>query len=235
MEMKREDYQAIVDDLKQEYGDFTLPENKDRLLEMLEERFRPVARNYFSTCDMEGDKIYLWIWSDNWDSPNLRNISSMKFLHCFGFQISHEFDGEYDSSDIDPFDLEDYERQEEIVERGRQVFGTDMYPTLSDFAGRQVECNYRGASQLGDLITTATRWDVTSLSECPLVAVHRFFNFYSARSRVNSLDNLQRTTVLYENYGAVAYNGWSGPLFAYELLPKRKQAALNYPSGITLK
>lgn len=231
MEMKREDYQAIVDDLKRDYGDFTLPENKDRLLEMLEERFRPVARNYFSTCDMEGDKIYLWIWSDNWDSPNLRNISSMKFLHCFGFQISHEFDGEYDSSDIDPFDLEDYERQEEIVERGRQVFGTDMYPTLSDFAGRQVECNYRGASQLGDLITTATRWEVTSPSQCPLVAVHRFYNFYSAMGRVNSLDNIYRTHVLYENYGAVAWNGWSGPLFAYELLPKRKQAALNYPKG----
>ena len=236
MEMKREDYQAIVDDLKQEYGDFTLSENRDRLLEMLEERFRPVSRNYFSTCDMEGDKIYLWIWSDNWDSPNLRNIQSMKFFHCFGFQISHEFGvGGYDSSDIDPFDLEDYERQEEIVERGRQVFGTDMYPTLSDFAGRQVECNYRGASQLGDLIATATGWDFTSSTECPLIAVHRFFNFYSARGRVSSLDSIQRSHVLYENYGAVAWNGWSGPLFAYELLPKRKQAALNYPRGITLK
>ena len=46
----------------------------------------------------------------------------MKFLHCFGFQISHE-DGEYDSSNIDPFfDLEDYERQEEIVERRETSF-----------------------------------------------------------------------------------------------------------------
>ena len=232
MEMTLEDYQAIVDDLKQDYGDFTLSKNHDRLLEMLEERFRPVSRNYFSTCDMEGDKIYLWIWSDNFEAPNLRNIQSMKFFHCFGFQISHE-DGEYDSSNIDPFfDLEDYERQEEIVERGRQVFGTDMYPTLSDFAGSQVECNYRGASKLGDLITTATTWDVTSPLECPLVAVHRFFNFYSARGE---RDDIYRTHVLYDNYGAVAWNGWSGPLFIYELLPKRKQVALNYPRGITLK
>lgn len=231
MEMKREDYQAIVDDLKQEYGDFTLPENQDRFLEMLEERFRPVARNYFSTCDIEGDKIYLWIWSDNWDSPNLRKIASMKLFHCFGFQISHEFDGEYDDFDDD---FEDYERQEEVVERGRQVFGTDMYLTLSDFAGSQLECNYRGASQLGDLITTATGWDINT-TECPLVGVHRFYNFYSARGLVNSLDNIERTHVLYENYGEVAWNGWSSPLFAYELLPQRKQAALNYPRGITLK
>ena len=233
MEMKREDYQAIVDDLKQEYGDFTLSENRDRLLEMLEERFRPVSRNYFGTCDMEGDKIYLWIWSDNWDSPNLRNIQSMKFFHCFGFQIGTEDDVE----EYDDFWIEENIGlpQVEVINRGRQVFGTDMYPTLSDFAGRQVECNYRGASQLGDLITTATGWDFTSSTECPLIAVHRFFNFYSARGRVSSLDSIQRSHVLYENYGAVAWNGWSGPLFAYELLPKRKQSALNYPRGITLK
>jgi len=233
MEMKREDYQAIVDDLKQEYGDFTLPENQDRLLEMLEERFQPVARNYFSTCDMEGDKIYLWIWSDNDDAPNLRNIQSMKFFHCFGFQIGIEDDVE----DYDDVWIEENigRPQVEVINRGKQFFGTDMYSTLSDFAGRQVECNYRGASQLGDLIATATGWDINSYAECPLIAVHRFFNFYSGRSRVNSLDNIQRTHVLYENYSAVAWNGWSGPLFVYELLPKRKKAALNYPLGITLK
>ncbi len=221
MEMTREDYRAIVDDLKQEYGDFTQPENHDGLLQMLEERCRPVARNYFSTCDMEGDKIYLWIWSENWDAPNLRNVSTMKFLHCFGFSVDVE-------EEMYPEDYE-FEIQQEVLERARQVFGTDMYPTLSDFAGRQVECNYQGARQLGDLITTATGWDVTSPADCPLVASHRFYNFYSAKRSFNLLDNIQKTTVLYESFGNAAYNGWSGPLFVYELLPRRKLPALNYP------
>ena len=221
--MKHKDYRAIVDDLKQEYGDFTQPENHDGLLKMLEERFRPVARNYFSACDLEADKIYLWIWSENWDAPNLRNVSTMKFLHCFGFSVN--------VADDDWQEWEDFEVeiQQEVLERARQVFGTDMYPTLSDFAGRQVECNYQGARQLGDLITTATGWDVTSPADCPLVASHRFYNFYSAKREFNSLDNIQKTTVLYESFGKAAYNGWSGPLFAYELLPRRKLTALNYP------
>jgi len=228
MEMKREDYRAIVEELKRDYGDFTRPDNHDSLLKMLEERFQPVSRNFFSTCDMETDKIYLWIWSENWDSPNLRKIQSMKFLHCFGFLIDVE-DGD------EMYDDEEVEIQQEVLERARQVFGTDTYPTLSDFLGSQVKCNYLGATELGQLITTATGWDIVSPVECPLVAVHQFFNFYTARGWANTLDNIQKTTVIYDNYGAAAWNGWSGPLFAYELLPKRKTASLNYPHGITLK
>ena len=234
MKMTQEDYQAIVDDLKREYGDFTQPENYDNLLKMLEERFHPVATNYLSTCDIEGDKIYLWITSERWGSPTLRQIQSMKFLHCFGFEFAHEYENyEYDE--------EEWEQTEVWIERGREFYGTEPYPTLSNFArfwhGFDVTCNSPGAKQLGDVIQKNTGW-YPPVGNCPLTVVMRFYEFSSSpiyTRRTPRLQSVEHVPVLYDDYGEVKWNGWSSPVFVYELLSKRRQASLNYPFGITLK
>ena len=239
MKMTQEHYQAIVEDLKLEYGDFTQPENYDNLLKMLEERFHPVATNYLSTCDIEADKIYLWISSENWGSPTLRHIKSMKFLHGFGFEFAHEYEWEDDELDWD--DAEEWERTQAWIERGREFYGTEPYPTLSDFAqfwhGFDVTCNSKGAKQLGDVIRKNTGW-YPPVGSCPLTVVMRFYDFFSNQiyaRQIPVLQSVERVPVLYDDYGDVKWNGWSSPVFVYELLSKRRQPSLNYPFGITLK
>lgn len=238
MEMTQEDYQAIVEELKREYGDFTQPENYDNLLKMLDERFHPVATNYLSTCDIEGDKIYLWITSERWGSPTLRQVQSMKFLHCFGFEFAHEYE---DYSDYDWEEEGEWEQIELWIERGREFYGTEPYPTLSNFArfwhGFDVTCNSMGSKQLGDVIRKNTGWHPFT-GACPLTVVIQFYDFFIHQHYSPTFPRLQgveHVPVLYDDYGEVKWNGWSSPVFVYELLPKRRQASLNYPFGITLK
>lgn len=141
--MTKQDFQDILNNLREKYGDIT--KDSDSLLAMLENNFKPVYEpqtRFISMCDIEADKIYLWIntniFGSEETSENLwDNINVMKLLYSPGYQIALDED--------DPTEWSDYnEIVEETVRRGQEVYGTDLFPNLTSFAGQEITCNKRG-------------------------------------------------------------------------------------------
>lgn len=230
--MTSQDFQNILSNLRNKYGDIT--KNSDSLLAMLENNFKPVPRRQptISMCDIEADKIYLWISADNWDNPDLKKISSMKLLYSPGYQIAREEDTDEDEEYLTRMDIE------ETVRRGQEVYGTDLFPNLTSFAGQEITCNNKGAESLRRQINRNTGWDI--YYSCPLILLTQICPFYR-RDLLGGLDLevevglLERHSVLYNRGdGSVEWNGWSGPFLLYELLPPTKFNSLNYPAGLPL-
>ena len=228
--MTSQDFQNVVDRLQQQYPDFTT--NQDSLQLMLDSNFELITTRYITMCDIEADKMYLWISADNWDNPDLKKISSMKLLYSPGYQIAREEDTDED---------EEYWRRmeiEETVRRGQEVYGTDLFPNLSSFAGQKITCDSFGAATLSRQIMRYTGWRLQD--PCPLVLHHQSYNFYQRAFHTHFLNDgrlgpKERSSVLYDKGSeSVAWNGWSGPFLLYELLPPTIFSSFNYPTGLPL-
>ena len=228
--MTKQDFQNILSNLRNKYGDIT--KNSDSLLAMLENNFKPVPRRQptISMCDIEADKIYLWI-NVRENSENLfDDIIGMKLLYSLGFQIAREEDIDEDESH--PFITK------ETVRRGQEVYGTDLFPNLTSFAGQEITCNKKGAESLRRQINRNTGWDI--YYPCPLILLTQICPFYR-RDVLGGLDLevevglLERHSVLYNRGdGSVEWNGWSGPFLLYELIPSTNFSSFNYPTGLPL-
>lgn len=226
--MTKQDFQNILSNLRNKYGDIT--KNSDSLLAMLENNFKPVPRRQpkISMCDIEADKIYLWISADNWDNPDLKKISSMKLLYSLGYQIALEEDTDEDEEYLTRMDIE------ETVRRGQEVYGTDLFPNLTSFAGQEITCNKDGAESLRRQINRNTGWDI--YYPCPLILLTQICPFYRSGLDLEvEVGLLERHSVLYNRGdGSVDWNGWSGPFLLYELLPPAIFSSFNYPTGLPL-
>ena len=239
--MTKQDFQNILNNLRNKYGDIT--KNSDSLLAMLENNFKPVPRRQptISMCDIEADKIYLWINTEDdlpaWifgseeTSENLwDNINVMKLLYSPGYQIAREEDEEEDDPPT-PHIVE-------IIRRGQEVYGTDLFPNLTSFAGQEITCNKRGAESLRRQISRNTGWDIDY--PCPLILLTKTFTFYR-RGYLNNQDfsvnvgSLERHSIIYKDQtDSVTWNGWSGPFLLYELIPSTNFSSFNYPMGLPL-
>ena len=232
--MTKQDFQNILNNLRNKYGDIT--KNSDSLLAMLENNFKPVPRRQptISMCDIEADKIYLWINLEG-NSENLfDDITVMKLLYSPGYQFGSD---EVSDDDFDN-ELDNNEIVEVTVRRGQEVYGTDLFPNLTSFAGQEITCNKKGAESLRQQISRNTGWDI--YYPCPLSLLTQMCPFYR-RSYLNNQDfsvnvgSLERHSVLYKDYDdSVTWNGWSGPFLLYELIPSTNFSSFNYPMGLPL-
>lgn len=238
--MTKQDFQDILNNLREKYGDIT--KDSDSLLAMLENNFKPVYEpqtRFISMCDIEADKIYLWIntniFGSEETSENLwDNINVMKLLYSPGYQIALDED--------DPTEWSDYnEIVEETVRRGQEVYGTDLFPNLTSFAGQEITCNKRGAELLRQQISRNTGWDIHY--PCPLILLTKMCTFYrrgySFTTFVDdfsvNVDSLESHSVLYKDSdNSASWNGWSGPFLLYELIPSTNFSSFNYPMGLPL-
>ena len=233
--MTKQDFQNILSNLRNKYGDIT--KDSDSLLAMLENNFKPVYEpqtRFISMCDIEADKIYLWISLD-WDveetSENLfDDITVMKLLYSPGYQIAREEDEEEDEPPT-PHIVE-------IIRRGQEVYGTDLFPNLTSFAGQEITCNKRGAELLRQQISRNTGWDI--YYPCPLILLTKMCTFYRRGYSFGddfsvNVDSLERHSVLYKDSdNSASWNGWSGPFLLYELIPSTNFSSFNYPRGLPL-
>jgi len=244
--MTTQDFQNILNNLREQYGDIT--KNSDSLLAMLENNFKPVPRREptISMCDIEADKIYLWInteddlsariFGSEENSENLfDNITVMKLLYSPGYQIALDVDDEDDAVDTDYNEIVDI-----YVRRGQEVYGTDLFPNLTSFAGQEITCNKEGAESLRRHISRNTGWDI--YYPCPLILLTQMCPFYRRGSvwegsRTENLlfESLERHSVLYKDSdNSAGWNGWSGPFLLYELIPSTNFSSFNYPMGLPL-
>ena len=241
--MTSQDFQDVIDRLQKQYPDFTT--NQDSLQLMLDNNFKPVyeaSTRFISMCDIEADKIYLWISTEDGmyfeeNSENLfDNITVMKLLYSPGYQIAREEEDDEDEEYLTRMDME------ETVRRGQEVYGTDLFPNLTNFAGGQwITCNKRGAESLRRQINRNTGWDI--YYSCPLILLTRMCPFYRRHNQQNpyhinlevDVGVLERHSVLYRGPdGSATWNGWSGPFLLYELLPPTIFSSFNYPTGLPL-
>jgi len=239
--MTKQDFQDILNNLRKKYGDIT--KDSDSLLAMLENNFKPVYESqtrFISMCDIEADKIYLWISLD-WDVEEtiqtlgwkpMDDIHVMKLLYSPGYQIALDDDDEDDAVDTDYNEI-----AEETVRRGQEVYGTDLFPNLTSFAGQEITCNKRGAELLRQQISRNTGWDIHY--PCPLILLTKMCTFYRGYASGDdfsvNVDYLQRHSVLYKDSdNSASWNGWSGPFLLYELIPSTNFSSFNYPTGLPL-
>ena len=228
--MTKQDFQNILNNLRNKYGDIT--KNSDSLLAMLENNFKPVPRRQptISMCDIEADKIYLWINLEG-NSENLfDDITVMKLLYSPGYQFGSD---EVSDDDFDN-ELDNNEIVEVTVRRGQEVYGTDLFPNLTSFAGQEITCNKDGAESLRRQINRNTGWDI--YYPCPLILLTQICPFYRSGLDLEvEVGLLERHSVLYNRgNGSVNWNGWSGPFLLYELLPPAIFSSFNYPTGLPL-
>lgn len=227
--MTSQDFQNVVDRLQQQYPDFTT--NQDSLQLMLDSNFELITTRFITMCDIEADKMYLWISADNWDNPDLKKISSMKLLHSIGYQISREYEDDDD-------EMEESNNYDSTLLTAQEVYGTDLFPNLSSFAGQEITCDSFGATTLSRQIMLETGW--TLRDPCPLVLHHQSYNFYQREFHAHFLNDgrlgpKERSSVLYDGGSeSVAWNGWSGPFLLYELLLPAIFSSFNYPTGLPL-
>lgn len=231
--MTKQDFQDILNNLRNKYGDIT--KDSDSLLAMLENNFKPVYEpqtRFISMCDIEADKIYLWInldWDVEENSENIfDDITGMKLLYSLGYQIALEEDTDEDEEYLTRMDIE------ETVRRGQEVYGTDLFPNLTSFAGQEITCNKDGAESLRRQINRNTGWDI--YYPCPLILLTQICPFYRSGLDLEvEVGLLERHSVLYNRgNGSVNWNGWSGPFLLYELLPPAIFSSFNYPTGLPL-
>ena len=238
--MTSQDFQDVVDRLQQQYPDFTT--NQDSLQLMLDNNFELITTRYITMCDIEADKMYLWISADDWDNPDLKDISSIKLLHSIGYQISREHGGDDNDNSI-LVENTDYDSFNTTLRTAQEVYGTELFPNLSSFAGQKITCDSFGARTLGRQIMLDTGW--TLQDPCPLVLHHQSYNFYQRHRGLGEgwrkiggrleLRPKESSSVLYEgSTDSVAWNGWSGPFILYELTSLRPFTSLNYPAGLPL-
>ena len=232
--MTKQDFQNILSNLRNKYGDIT--KNSDSLLAMLENNFKRIdnphyttKQNFISMCDIEADKIYLWINTkeDIYFEENSENlfddITGMKLLYSPGFQITRKEDA-YEDEDID-------QAIEETVRLGQEFYGTDLFPNLTSFAGQEITCNKRGAESLRRQINRNTGWDI--YYDCPLILLTQMCSFYGRGELM--VGPLELHSVLYSDLDfEVVWNGWSGPFLLYELIPSTNFSSFNYPTGLPL-
>jgi hypothetical protein len=241
--MTKQDFQDILNNLREKYGDIT--KDSDSLLAMLENNFKPVPRRQptISMCDIEADKIYLWIntkddlsaWifgSEENSENRFDNIGAMKLLYSPGYQIAR--DEEQTDEELD------FEEVNQIIEEtlrsGQEFYGTGLFPNLTSFAGQEITCNKRGAESLRRHISRNTGWNIHY--PCPLILLTQLCSFYRRghfqEFSVN-VDSLESHSVLYNRGdGSVEWNGWSGPFLLYELIPSTNFSSFNYPTGLPL-
>ena len=247
--MTKQDFQNILNNLRNKYGDIT--KNSDSLFAMLENNFKPVPRRQptISMCDIEADKIYLWISTKDdsshygfrdlvWGRENSENlfdnINVMKLLYSPGYQIAREEEQTEEELDFDEVN----QIIEETLRSGQEFYGTGLFPNLTNFAGQEITCYKRGAESLRRHISRNTGWDIQY--PCPLILLTQMCRFYRGGYVWNGQDfsinfeSLESHSVLYNWDGSVEWNGWGGPFLLYELIPSTNFSSFNYPAGLPL-
>jgi len=231
--MTNQEFQNVVDKLQQQYGDFTKDSNSLRT--MLQHNFKIVVKDFISMCDIEPNKVYLWITADF--SDNSESYSMMKLIYSPGVQIGKEYEEEDEFSS--PEEIQNFQRAKEF-------YGTELFPNLNSFALMNIACNSQGAEVLANQISNNTGWQLRH--NCPLVLHHQTYTFYNGLGSIFRRRGgpgspiMESSCILYgsgtlphnRNRSTPAWNGWRNSGDKLYELSTNDIFSLNYPIGLPL-